>query len=289
MTASFSQKVFLLGLGAQKAGTSWLADYLAGRDDTDMGFRKEYHVFDFAELAPLAEKREGLETRIGKVIARGIDAWQGDPNITRLAFMADYRMYFAYFADLLRAEGVALTADITPAYSGLSPDTYRMIRDEFAARGIRVAPVFLMRDPVDRAYSALRMARRNQGRQTTLEQDMRVLRQTITSDRVDLRANYRRTIENIDAVWGSDSFIHFYEELFDEATIRALCAFLGLPFVSADFDKRVNASESADTLPAEVRRELAESYRDSFDFLADRFGADRLARIWPSFAVTDAS
>jgi hypothetical protein len=289
MTTAIPRKVFLLGLGAQKAGTSWLADYLAGRDDTDVGFRKEYHVFDWAELAHFAKQREGLETRIGTVIARGIDAWQGDRNITRLAFMAEYRMYFAYFADLLRAEGVALTADITPSYSGLSPDTYRMIRDEFAARGIRVAPVFLMRDPVDRAYSALRMARRNHGRQTTLKQDMRVLRQIITSDGSKWRADYRRTIENIDAVWGGDSFIHFYEELFTESTLRAFCNWVGLPFVAADFDKRVNASEQQHQIPQDVRLELAASCRDSFDFLADRFGADRLARIWPSFAMINAA
>ena len=41
-----SQKTFVLGVGAQKAGTSWLHHQLASRADTDFGFLKEYHVFD---------------------------------------------------------------------------------------------------------------------------------------------------------------------------------------------------------------------------------------------------
>ena len=41
-----SQNTFVLGVGAQKAGTSWLHHQLASRADTDFGFLKEYHVFD---------------------------------------------------------------------------------------------------------------------------------------------------------------------------------------------------------------------------------------------------
>ena len=46
------QKTFLLGVGAQKAGTSWLHDQLNRRRDADFGFLKEYHVFDALELEP---------------------------------------------------------------------------------------------------------------------------------------------------------------------------------------------------------------------------------------------
>lgn len=39
-------KTFLLGVGAQKAGTTWLYDYLNDHPQTDMGLYKEYHLFD---------------------------------------------------------------------------------------------------------------------------------------------------------------------------------------------------------------------------------------------------
>ena len=41
-----SDKTFLLGIGAQKAGTSWLYEYLARRDEIFMSPIKEMHVFD---------------------------------------------------------------------------------------------------------------------------------------------------------------------------------------------------------------------------------------------------
>ena len=41
-----SKKVLALGVGAQKAGTSWLHYQLDSREDTDFGFLKEYHIFD---------------------------------------------------------------------------------------------------------------------------------------------------------------------------------------------------------------------------------------------------
>ena len=38
---------FILGLGAQKAGTSWLHTTLSKNDNVHMGFTKEYHIWDF--------------------------------------------------------------------------------------------------------------------------------------------------------------------------------------------------------------------------------------------------
>ena len=41
---------FVLGLGAQKAGSSWLHAQLNRRRDADFGFLKEYHVHDALTL-----------------------------------------------------------------------------------------------------------------------------------------------------------------------------------------------------------------------------------------------
>ena len=49
MTAP-SQRTFLLGLGAQKAGTAWMHRYLESSPQCDPGFRKEYHVWDAVDL-----------------------------------------------------------------------------------------------------------------------------------------------------------------------------------------------------------------------------------------------
>lgn len=46
--------VFLLGVGGQKCGTSWLHDMLARSDQVDMGFKKESHIFDARTLPECA-------------------------------------------------------------------------------------------------------------------------------------------------------------------------------------------------------------------------------------------
>ena len=40
------KKNFILGVGCQKGGTTWLHQQLNKSKNTDMGFLKEYHVFD---------------------------------------------------------------------------------------------------------------------------------------------------------------------------------------------------------------------------------------------------
>ena len=39
--------LFVLGIGAQKAGTTWLYEYLKAQNHSNMGFTKEYHVSGF--------------------------------------------------------------------------------------------------------------------------------------------------------------------------------------------------------------------------------------------------
>jgi hypothetical protein len=42
-------KIFILGVGAQKGGTTWLHRQLNNNKNIDLGFRKEYHIFDAIE------------------------------------------------------------------------------------------------------------------------------------------------------------------------------------------------------------------------------------------------
>ena len=43
------KKIFILGVGAQKAGTTWLHRQLIKSANFNFGHRKEYHVFDAME------------------------------------------------------------------------------------------------------------------------------------------------------------------------------------------------------------------------------------------------
>ena len=287
-------KVFLLGLGAQKAGTTWLADYLRGRDDCDMGFRKEYHVFDPIDFGQTGGLRKRLQQRIAAAFGNGAKPAGGAGRDLRhdlalMAFLADPALYFAYFSDLLAPAPIRATGDITPAYAGLSEGRLRFIRDGFAQRGVRVLPVFLLRDPVDRAYSALRMARaaRGDGLATNVATDAAILAARLNAAEGRLRADYPRILTTIDRVFGSDAYIALYEDLFNDHALRAFCAASGLPFVAGEYARRVNATPAPPPLPITARRALAAPLLPAMEMVATRFGRDRLRALWPSYAVME--
>ena len=54
------QPTFVLGVGAQRGGTTWLSRFLNHSPQFERGYRKEYHVFDALDLA-----REDWSAKLG--------------------------------------------------------------------------------------------------------------------------------------------------------------------------------------------------------------------------------
>ena len=170
---------FVLGLGAQKAGSSWLHAQLNSRRDADFGFLKEYHIHD-ARTLPEA----GFSNRRKRSLIKP-RTWR------RQRFIAQPERYYDYFASLLRRPGIQLTGDITPSYSALSVGTLKDIKANFEQRQIGLRPVFLMRDPIERIISSQRMQLRKQN-QLNQEAEVEALRKLCVEqpERVTLRSNY---------------------------------------------------------------------------------------------------
>jgi len=56
-------KTFLLGVGCQKGGTTWLRDYLAQAPECSPGFDTEYTIFDSLDVPEHAWVRPGIVAR----------------------------------------------------------------------------------------------------------------------------------------------------------------------------------------------------------------------------------
>ena len=61
MSGGPGPRTFLLGVGAQKAGTTWLHKYLTASPQMVRGYRKEYHVFDSSDLADEPWRERNLD------------------------------------------------------------------------------------------------------------------------------------------------------------------------------------------------------------------------------------
>jgi hypothetical protein len=276
---------FLLGVGGQKCGTSWLHDMLMRSVEVDMGFNKEYHIFDARTLPECARFRDGTLKRYDELAAAGRPAPPDTKLALRTHFLREPNTYYDYFAQRLAAPGIRLTGDITPSYSGLSTDTLAEIRDGMAARDVPTRVVFLMRDPVERSWSALRMSRREVARKNPGHvfklSEFEHLRASYKKPNYELRANYAATLARLEAVFApGDIFLEFYETLFAQDVIDRFCAFAGIAPIDADMDKQVNPSPKTSAIPEEVAAEMAVHYAYIYRRLADRFGAAHLKSIW---------
>jgi hypothetical protein len=260
---------FLLGVGCQKGGTAWMHRYLESSPQCDPGFRKEYHVWDAVDLASGGPARQRIENQGGQ----------------RARFLVDHEHYFDYFAGLLERPGVRLTADITPAYAGLSVDRLSTVRAGFESRGVRSVAVYLMRDPVERVWSAVRMDVRRRGVETPGAAERRL--QAVTDDdQYARRTRYDHTIARVEESFGRDVFYGFYERLFDESTLRDLCGFLGIEFHVPDLGRQVNVSPKRDgELSEETSRALAQRFAPVYEAVTARFPEVDLPALWPSMRL----
>lgn len=269
-----SQTVFLLGLGAQKAGTTWLHHYISQRAEVDPGLLKEYHVWN-ALTFPESAKYDTRDRRVGRRrqardLLNRVMRRPREPGLLRREMQRDPERYFDYFAGLLARDGIRMTADMTPTHSALPADTLARIRDGFARRGITTKAIHLMRDPVDRCLSAIRMFRRNGGTAPGVDfmrPDDEVLRAYIGSPQGRLQGTYPHAIDAMQAVFApEDTYVGIYETMFRRDELDRLSAFLGFDPDYSFVERHFNVTEKTGTLDDDVLQEAAEALAPVYEY-----------------------
>jgi len=279
-----TQATLLFGIGAAKAGTTWLYRYLAAHPEVRLPAVKELHYFDTCETGKFdrqvarMQKEKARRTgrlptgdaRLDKRLRREVRAY--DRWLSVIADPSDA----AYVDFLTHDAGAArLVGDITPAYATLTQATL--------TRMAGLAPVtrfiFLMRDPLDRLWSNIRMAAaRRSG--SLAETAAALLDKVVSGDdqTITARSDYATTLARIDAALDPKTlFLGFYETLFQPDTVARICAFLGLSNHPARVEARVHAGENLPMTEAQRARALA-WLAPQYDAVHQRF--DTLPQRW---------
>lgn len=283
MAAHDVTRTFVLGAGAQKAGTTWLYRYLQSSPEFAAGYRKEYHVFDTLDLASESWTRDRIITLAESALA---DIREGRPAdaavLHRMSMYGNPAFYYDYFAALLgKDRNRHVTADLTPAYALLPVERLDEIRREFDARGVRTVPIFVMRDPVERIWSQLRMQQQRSPDLADTTPEALVL-ERYAQPQYASRSLYHRTIDALDTTFGDATHYAFYERLFTEESVAALCAAVGMPMHAPEFDVRRNEVPAQAALPESTARKVAIHLSEVYRRVADRFPDVDLPAIWPS-------
>jgi len=285
VTSSSAEKTFLLGAGCQKGGTTWLFRYLKESPQFVRGYMKEYHVFDALDLESEQLTRNRIMKKAEQTLAAAREGGKVNAMaLHRLGMYGNPDFYYDYFAGILLTRPTGrVTADMTPDYGMLPVERFRAIREGFAQRGVRTVSILLMRDPVERIWSHIRM--QAQRFPTMFDRPLdEVLRDRHADANYDMRTRYDRTIAALDQAFEADElYFGFYEDLFTEERVREICAHVGIDFVAPDFDLRRNASQRpADGLPEDTMRIVAEHFAEVYETVAARFPDVDLAALWRS-------
>lgn len=269
----------ILGVGAQKAGTTWLFDYLAGDPAVYASPIKELNFFNSWMMPNRAGRvndryREKL-TSASRLWRRSFDPTSFQLMRERVAMSDDRDAYLRYFGRRVADETHLM--EITPSYSLLRGRDFRTLRSYFETAGITVKPVFLMRDPVDRYYSQLRM---RQGDSRGVFAAKRNFLACLSRVPTTSHGAYHQTLTALWRAFGRDEVgIAFYEDIFSDPDIqlRRLTGFLGLEWRAPDIGRRINTSPQPIELePDEILAALAR-FQDVYAFVNKHFGAAKPA------------
>lgn len=249
---------YFLGIGAQKAGSTWLHDQLALHPEVAVPARKEVHYFDSVQptrwggsfgtyhTTRLRRALEQGQLRRAKELAEVLDLMFRPP--------AAYLDYLRLAAD----EHTRVVGEITPGYADLTEGGFAAVREVMDPR-----VVYVLRDPLERYWSMVRMNHTVRGQEGDLE---RSFRNAIGLPGNWSRCDYSSTLAALEAVFSPDRvLVLFYEELFSAASLARVARFLGVA-EEWDFDlgrvSNQGMSRDMPEPPAEVLDRLLPVYAD---------------------------
>lgn len=277
---------FLLGVGCQKGGTSWLHSYLSASREVNFGFRKEYHIFDALYIDECRRFYEDLLVRLRATSEADPDSAEHKRNKILLSFYLNPDRYFDYFKSIAGGDrSIRVVGDITPSYAGLPQEAFVLIRKHLLERHLQPRVIFLMRDPVERCWSAVRMGRRDmrtRGKPVKVPEQHQLLKYIQTTE-ARVRTSYDRTARNIIKTFAEEEMLfEFYERLFVTDTARKICKFLDIKFVDPNFELKVNESAKIEGVTEDTIRKVALVFRNVYEWAFEKYGEECVRQLWPS-------
>jgi len=274
----------MFGVGATKAGTSWLHRYLAAHPQCEMPQIKELHYFNRIATDKLPKELERLADVQARLLSESLGANAAksarlDVRMDEVAAWINVMKHSAveqdaYLAFLTRnvGPGTRLVGDITPAYGLLDQD----VLAEMVAMAPETRFVMLLRDPLDRLWSNLRMVagwRLKDGEEIE-DKANRLFNRALRGKEVPVvaRSDYAGMLARLQSVVPADRLhVEFYEDLFTQGAVDRLCVFLGLDPQAGDFDRRVHASPAAE-LDAGKARQASDLLLPHYDYVQAMMG-----------------
>ena len=238
--------VVFLCVGAAKAGTSWLHRQLSAHPECHFRTIKELHYFDAMDNDRVGRQLQHHRAQqiglLERVSSGGASA--SEEQARRLADRSDWidvlerkREDVPSYLDYLHKDAgdARLVGEMTPAYALLSEARLR----QMAGMAVDVRFLYLLRDPVERLWSHVRMiaSRRDADGLVSERRCGNILARTIRGEesQIAMRSDYASAIARLTAaIPVGRLLIEVFEEMVSGEGLARICDFLGLSRIASD-------------------------------------------------------
>lgn len=267
------EKTFVLGLGHQRCGTTWLYKYVNKSPFFARTPMKEYQVWSGLDHPQMQAFREPV----------ALSTFTNKEKRLRFLMQWNHNVYFDHFAQKLEFDTPNI-ADITPSYSCLSTERLTYIKDQFAQRDIRVKAVILIREPLARIKSAVRFnidrSNYKEGIKPGETNFEAALEQYYTTAHCLIRTQYHRTIERAKQVFApANLYIGVFENMFSHESIDRLSQFLEIERQYGLSNRKVNRG-SGRIVETSQDSLIKENFGDVYNYCYEHFPETRT--LWSS-------
>lgn len=261
---------YFVGIGAQRTGSTWLANYCMQHPQIFMSPVKELHFFDTHTLGDHRLRHRQRLTNGFKKLQKSLmpdslpNIIELQEHLARLELLHDPAIYKDYFAR--RVTNERAFGEITPSYSLLEETGFASILAHYPQARF----IFVMRNPTDRYCSQLSFAN-SLGRIANMQEAVHL---RLEDPGFTGRSNFKRTItclENV--VPPARIFYMFHEHLFGpngSLLLNKLTDFLGVDFMPADFSVRINTRNTFHINNTQ-RKNIIRTFEDTYEFVLNRF------------------
>lgn len=246
---------YFIGIGAQKAATSWLHLLLSQHPKVWMPPMKELHFFNRANnhshfRTILFDKNNINSKNRFRYSDKKINTW----NYRYFFNKRDFNYYQSLF---LPAEG-QICGEITPSYCTLESNKIKAIKDKFPSLKI----IYIFRNPIERDWSQLCMTLKNHFKKDISKLHTNEILQYLKPKYL-YQSDYCSNSERWEQHFKQEQlFYGFYDEIVEnpKAFLRKLFQFLSLeisqmPSFQHLLEKKVNSFSTR--IPSSVAKEIA--------------------------------
>lgn len=273
-----------LCIGAQKAGTTWLYENLKHQPGIWLPPVKEIHYLDHPR--PSTWKRLTSETTHHKSARRYLfDCLQdvatgkkGQSDLSLAWHLAFEDRDDAWYDKLFSWSDQPIAGEICPGYARLPADKI----EKLARRYPHLKIIYMLRDPVDRAWSSVAMHfRKNSDDLVTSKAEDQIFTKLLHWKRFG-HCSYMRNIENWTQFFPAEQiYLGYFDRLTGDAggLLSEVLSFLGVdtPLASAQVERAVNAGRG-ERISGNIEKRLSALLLGETEGLHNRIGNAYTAR-----------